>query len=421
MTEQQPISIMDDPQPKLDTHKARRPRWGQWVRLSFWLLMPVLLVWNVWLAWESRPVRDLTEIARSMRLNQFSEAEQALRDRLRRSPHDGESRMLLARLLAQQDDLIGCAEQLHEIPFWWPEKAEALYLEKEAYYNGQHAPGAESAWRNLIAFDPLHPPPATYFSNACMNLAKLYLLQNRSEEAVEVLWQLYEEVEPRHHESILSVRFESILNQVRPDHAVEYLRQFVETVPDDWNSRRALALAEQANGRPETAIRQINACLEALPDDPKVHRDRLIILEAQEKYEALAMAIREIPEKADRDARTWNILGTFHERSGRLEAAAEADLRAFELDPTDFTSLYRLALLEQRLGRPEQAQESLRRHAELRASLLQLPDAFQEYQASLSGRQFVEGPDRAEAIEELIRICEVIGWTREAEAWRALL
>ncbi|CAN5893750.1 hypothetical protein BH23PLA1_BH23PLA1_09570 [soil metagenome] len=401
--------------------RAVRSRSRLLLPIGFGILLTALVGLNAWLAWESRPLSDRPTIARAIRLDQLDTAEAALRARLRRSPHEGESRFLLARVLARRHDLLGCAEQLHHVPFWAPEKAEALYLEGESYQNAFHAPGAEAAWSQLIEIDPLHPPPSEFFSNACLNLAKLYLLQNRQEEAVAVIWRLYEAVEPRHHESILGVRFESELNRVRPDQAVVPLRRFVETVPEDGNSRRALALAEQAIGRSEEALRQIEACLSAQPDDPAAHRDRLVILQAQNDFDALAEAVEQLPSGSDLDAHTWSLRGFVRERAGDLEGAAKAYRRAFELDPIDSRSLYRLALLEQRLGRPEIAEPLLERHEPLRAALHELPDAFQEYQAALHGRRFSKGPDREAAITRLIELCEIIGWPREAQAWRNLI
>ena len=68
-----------------------------------------------------------------------------LREHLRRAPHDGAARMMLARVLAASGDLAGCTRELHQVPAWWPQKAEALYREGQAYLLMNRARDAEAA------------------------------------------------------------------------------------------------------------------------------------------------------------------------------------------------------------------------------------------------------------------------------------
>src|SRR5262249_54545185 len=89
-----------------------------------------LVGFNVWWFWrDTRPLPDLAVIARLMGHDQYAQAEPALREHLRRSPHDGEARMMLARAYAAGGRLLECAQELHDVPYWWPQKAEALYRE----------------------------------------------------------------------------------------------------------------------------------------------------------------------------------------------------------------------------------------------------------------------------------------------------
>src|SRR5262245_38669672 len=96
-------------------------------RLGRWTLLLVLIGLNAWWYWrQAQPVVGLDTIAKWIEQHREGEAERALRQRLIRSPHDGESRVQLAKLLAQRQDLIGCARELHRVPFWWPEKGRWL-------------------------------------------------------------------------------------------------------------------------------------------------------------------------------------------------------------------------------------------------------------------------------------------------------
>src|SRR5579864_317998 len=73
-------------------------------------LVTCLAGFNAWVYWlENRPVLDLKTVAVWMSRQQYNQAERALRERLRRSPIDGEARINLARMLAARNDLHGCA------------------------------------------------------------------------------------------------------------------------------------------------------------------------------------------------------------------------------------------------------------------------------------------------------------------------
>src|SRR5258707_3818250 len=59
-----------------------------------------LLGFNLWWYWrDARPVADVKTIGAWMTREQYALAEPALRERLRRSPRDGEARTLLAKVL----------------------------------------------------------------------------------------------------------------------------------------------------------------------------------------------------------------------------------------------------------------------------------------------------------------------------------
>src|SRR6516165_8971642 len=110
--------IKDPPRATLATSLTNRPRWlnsqghdGHSQRLSWqtglvlFACIPLVL-WNIWWFWrDSLPVLELSTIETLVRDKHYTQAETALRDRLRRSRHDGGARILLARTLAAQGDM----------------------------------------------------------------------------------------------------------------------------------------------------------------------------------------------------------------------------------------------------------------------------------------------------------------------------
>ena len=131
-------------------------------------------------------------MSRWMSNEQYDVAEPALREHLRRSPHDGEVMIMLARALAARGDVLGCARQLHEVPYWWPQKAEAIYREGQSYFQIDRAKDAEDAWLLLMKDDPLHPVPGNIYHDACMALLNLYAIEDRWEDAYPVIWIAYD-------------------------------------------------------------------------------------------------------------------------------------------------------------------------------------------------------------------------------------
>ncbi len=80
---------------------------------------------NAWWWWrESRPLPDLKSIELLISQQRDADAEQAIRRRLAYSPHDGDAHALLAKIFGQRGDMLACARELGQIPFWWPSKGK---------------------------------------------------------------------------------------------------------------------------------------------------------------------------------------------------------------------------------------------------------------------------------------------------------
>ena len=171
------------------------------------MIVVALVAWNAW--WLGRdywPIPDIRSVGPLIAGGKREEADAALRAHLRRSPRDGQARMLLARSLAARGDLLGCASELHRVPSWWPSKREVLYLEGESFLSAFRARDAEAAWRACIEDDPLHPVQPAHRRAAVENLIKLFAAQERWEEANEIAWSLYESAGPSEKPAALVLR-----------------------------------------------------------------------------------------------------------------------------------------------------------------------------------------------------------------------
>ena len=223
----------------------------------------------------------------------YADAESALREILRKSPHGAEARMMLARALAGRGDVLNCARQLHEVPFWSPLKAEALYREGQAYLQIDRAKNAEAAWLAAIEDDPLHPVKPDLFHDICQGLLNLYAIEDRWEDAYPVMWTAYDHVAPVDQPVLLTMRMRPELERVSPKESIAILGRYVAADADDWEARRSLARAEQALSRPAEAARHFQVCLAGGRDDVRAWRDYLAMLLEEGELDAFLSVLNE--------------------------------------------------------------------------------------------------------------------------------
>jgi len=342
--------LADSTTPRAPTRQRRAFFSGRAARLGYWGLVAGLLALNGWLAWEARPLADLKTITEWMSQERYPAAEKELRAHLRRSPHNGEARLMLARVLAARNDLLGCALELHQVPDWWPKKHEALLREGQSAMLVGRAKQAEAAWRACIAHDSLHPTGPKEFTDSVKELITLYNVEQRKDEVRDLLWAAYQEAAPTEHATILIMRVWVELLKNDPTESSQKLRRFINAMPDDWEARRALARNEMALGNEAEATRQIKVCLQALPGDVRIWRDWLAILAEQGDQAGLSAAIAKLPPAADSDATIWRYRGMLREQTGDWQGAAQAYLRAIRLQPSEEEAYYKLSIVAERLG-----------------------------------------------------------------------
>ena len=342
-----------------------------------------LIGFNAWWYWrETRPLPDLRTVSDWMQREQYARAEPVLREHLRRSPHDGEARTMLARVLAGRGDSLGCARQLHEVPGWWPTKAEALLREGQSYIKIDRAREAESSWLELIKDDPLHPVSADVFHDACQGLLKIYAVEDRWEDAYPVIWTAYDHASPIDQPALLTMRMRPELERVAPKESIEVLRRYVAATPDDWEAIRALARAEKAVGRQAEAAQHFQEILKSRPDDVRAWRDYLALLLEQGELDAFLDLLDRPPASADTEPETWMFRGMAREKAGDWQAATELFQKAIDLDPTVPKYYYQLAMAEERLGLRKQAIAHRERTKEMNEARGRLLAAFSDYFAA---------------------------------------
>ena len=391
-----------------------------WIGLGVALLGIGLLGFNLWWYWrDTRPVADMATISGWMAREQYTLAETALRERLRRSPHDGDVHTTLAKVLAARGDLPGCIAQLRLVPPWWPTKPEALYREGQVHLMMDRAKDAEACWLAVAGDDPLHPSPADVAHDAGNELIKLYAVEDRWDDLRVILWQAYEKANPADYMALLYMRVRSELERVAPDETINKLERYVAADPADWEALRALAKAASALGRPAEAALHFQACLKGRPDDARAWSDYLNMLHAQGDMDAWSALLDQVPPSADGEAEIWKFRGLRKERAGDWAGAASDYRAALERDPYITAYHYRLAMVEERLGHRDVAAEHRKQADQLRAARGQLLTAFTEV-IDAQEHKTTTAPDLPASMRRLASICETLGWARLADAWYKL-
>jgi thioredoxin-like negative regulator of GroEL len=379
-----------------------------------------LLALNAWVAWRDiRPVAGIETITQWVNQGQHVEAEAALGERLRRSPHDGAALSLLARVQAARGDSLGCARTLHRVPFWWPNKGTLLFMEAQAFKSVDRMADAEAAWKGLAAFDPLHPMPDTLTAKAVLELLELYALEERWDEARRLIWRAYDHAEPIDRPQLLIMRMRTELERITPSVSVVKLRRYLAAAPEDHEARRALALAEHANGHASEALGLIREYLESRPDDPRGRRDYLNVLYEQGDADGMERALAQAPAPAADNPEVGRYRAIVAEMRGDWAGAAATYRALVETQPSNAEALFRLAAVEERLGEREAARKHRDQSKAIRDARADLGPAFESYKEAARA----EPPDPkalAAAVGRMRSICETLGWKRDAEAWAAL-
>jgi hypothetical protein len=398
-------------------HRMNRGRLWKWVR---WIALMGLIGLNAWWWWrESRPLPDLKSIELLISQRRDADAEEAIRRRLAYSPHDGDAHALLAKIFGQRGDMLACARELGEIPFWWPSKGKYLLMEATAFKQVDRMRDAESAWQAVVKNGPMHPIDRTYVTAAVMDLLELFAIESRWSDAAKLIWSEYDRIDdPHDREALLVMRMRTELERITPMVAAAKLRKFLVADPEDWAARRALAKIEATLNNGDEARRLLESCLEHQPQDPRGWADELSVLSDLGDLEALRQTMASVPPAIASDPSLLRFRALLAERDRNWDEAARLYERLIQLRPWERENLYRLALIETRLGRSALAQEHRQRSEAMQAARVELNDAFQKV---LDIRRLdAPSTEVKAAIERLARVCRVLHWTRDADAWERL-
>ena len=404
------------PQPPRPGSRGRR----LW-RLSRWTLLLGLIGLNAW--WFRRDVEPkvgLETISRLIDQHHDREAEQSLRQRLARSPHDGEARIMLAKLLAQHNDILGSARELHKVPFWWPDKGKWRLMEGGAFKESGRMSDAEAAFKAMIEDDPLHPVDPKFVTAATRDLLELYAVEARWDDAVRLIWTTYDRTNDLdEREALLHMRIRTELERILPAVSAAKMESYLAADPADLEARHGLAKAQMALNQFDEARRNLATCIEERPEDPHCWTDYLDLLRDTGDLDGLRQAVGRLPESVAEHPGVLKHRALLLEHDRKWAQSAELYRRILQARPFEREAYYRLALVEDRLGQHEPAQVHRQRSQAMRTARTELNDAYQKVRDLHESDP--NSPKYYAAIRRLSELCETLGWNHDAEGWARLV
>ena len=385
-------------------------------KLGMGLALGALLAWTLSLLSvaytpRSRVLHDLNPLLAQQR---FDEAELRIRRWLRERPDDIQANMLMAQVaLARKDQKPRLAlKHLRMIETADPATLAIVRLnEGKAYSALGRYNLAESSWREALRLDPLVP-------EAGWALLGLFYVQGRRSDATRLVMRLQaSEPDPRDRVQLLLELVRQDAKSLVTETVVSVLEPVVVAHPEDLHSRLALGKALVQTSRCDDGLKILSELLAEHSQDLSVWDGWLRALDDSFRHEELGAALCGLPSSLAGHPALQRHFGAFAQSQRDWTTAAACYRRAWDHDPTDGQSLYRLCQVLRASGstsdleRFEQARRRFERAREQTLSLYEKANAIGDL-------GLVPRPD---LYQEIAQSREYQGMLEEAVAWHRLV
>lgn len=275
-----------------------------------------------------------------LKLGKLPQAEAEFQKCLRQKPDDPELRVAMGRFFIQTRKPEDALRHLDAAETALKPTAESRELAALAYSMLNRLPEAEAALDQALLIDP-------EAKSASVSMARLYLVQQRSQEALELTEKLLKE-NPSFAEA-LRLRVRIALQEDDPDTAVTCCRKLMEVAPDDVGSQYLLGtlLLQKNDVHAAEAVR--NRLRSGGSETPGANMlDGLISYQKNMFKEAAAFFQKSL--ELSPSVEGYYRLGSAQSRLGDNESALSSLQRALDISPRHGAALQLRAriLLDQR-------------------------------------------------------------------------
>jgi tetratricopeptide (TPR) repeat protein len=229
-------------------------------------------------------------------------------------------------------------------------KAMILLNEGKAYSALGQNDRAEYAWKEALRIEPGAPEVG-------WDLLGLYNVQGRREDARRLGLTLHAvEPDPRDRAQLLLELIRQDAQPIDLDSLIATLEPLVRAHSEDLHTALALGQALVRNSRLDEGLAILRARVERFADDPDAWNALIRGLDDAGRFEELTGALDRLPPQLAKDPRFDGYRGSALQSRQDWPRAADAYLRAWRADPSDFQVLYRLSRALKAAGRGRDAE-----------------------------------------------------------------
>jgi tetratricopeptide (TPR) repeat protein len=362
----------------------------------------------------SRPVPSLNGLAPLIVARRLDEVEERLRAYLRIHPDSLQANMLMAQVALDREDQKPDLALAHLARIRTADRgtlATVRLHEGKAYSALGRNDRAEPAWEEALRLDPRVP-------EAGWDLLGLYYIQGRREAAHRLAMTLFEvEPDPRDRAQLLVELLRQDAQPIGADSLIKTLEPTVRARPEDHHTAIALGLALIRNSRFDEGLPLLRAAVENHGGDADAWDALLRGLDEARRPDEMAEALAKVPAGLSADPRFDRHRGAIAQERRDWPAAADAYLRAWRADPSDFQVLYRLSRVLKAAGRTEEAAAF---DLKVRAANEAREQALPLYREADADKTLGVAP-HPELYRRLADLRERMGRLDEALAWHGLV
>jgi tetratricopeptide (TPR) repeat protein len=204
--------------------------------------------------------------------------------------------------------------------------------------------------------------------NSTLALAFLYEKTNRYRDAVQLL-----QLALKHLPQSIPIQLalgQHLVWSEQYETGIRVLKEVLRKAPDQTEAYVRLAEAYRNTGQPERESQILRDLAAAKPDYPMLHIliAKAILNSSQPDYEKVLDELAAAEKLTPEDPDVFYLRGKVLVACRRYEAAIAPLRHAIELRPTEPSPYYQLALVYQKLGKPELAREQTDRMQHLKST-----------------------------------------------------
>ncbi len=308
------------------------------------------------------PNSELAAMMFSQLIENKAESLKLLADFLKRNPTSREVRLMYARMLFEQSNVVEAKKEFRTLLQQTPNDQTSLYAMGLLMVQTNDIAEAEKYLSTYVNNLKGQPDRERDASQALMILAQI--AEDRNDTAAALVW--LDMVATSGQNGALNATLKRAQLQAKSGKLDEARQLLSQTDVENDDERAKLIIGEaqllrDANKLPE-AIRLIQDALELYPDHVDLLYELGMLAEKNHQFDVMETALRKVIKLMPDGQHAFNALGySLADRNTRLPEAYDLIKTALSLAPDDPYIMDSMGWVEFRMGRLEKAEETLRK------------------------------------------------------------